>query len=345
MPLMASVVLQLLSGIGCAIVPWFQVLLLMKFLSALATGGTIVISFVNCMEIVGTEWRAAINAFYQIPYCLGCMVLAGLAFWLRHWRYLQVAITLPSIVCLSYWWLIPESPRLITIGKQRAACKILQKAANINKVENVDIPEVVRKYCLQQNFKKSALDHKPSFLDLFRTSNMRVKSLSIFFNWIVCGVVLFGMSQYIGQVGGDIFINFAVSGVIQLPAYFVGWWTINKFGSAWVRVLLTSFSIVGTSVSFMTAYLFSGELFPTVVRNIGVGASSMFARLGSIVAPFVVSLIITSDVAFQSSIKAWLPLVVFGPLPLIGAALCLLLPETAGCPLPETLQDGEEIGK
>ncbi|EFN82650.1 Organic cation transporter protein [Harpegnathos saltator] len=167
---------------------------------------------------------------------------------------------------------------------------------------------------------------------------MRVKSLSIFFNWIVCGMVLFGMSQYIGQVGGDIFINFAVSGVIQLPAYFVGWWTINKFGRriTWVRVLLTSFSIVGTSVSFMTAYLFSGELFPTVVRNIRVGASSMFARLGSIVAPFVVSL---------SSIKAWLPLVVFGLLPLIGAALCLLLPETAGCTLPETLQDGEEFGK
>ncbi|EFN87185.1 Organic cation transporter protein, partial [Harpegnathos saltator] len=301
MPLMASVVLQLLSGIGCAIVPWFQALLLMKFLS---------------MEIIGTEWRAAINFFYQIPYCLGHMSLAGLAFWFRHWRHLQIAITLPSIVCLSYWWLVPESPRwLIAVGKQRAACKILQKAANINKVKNVDIPEVVRKHCLQQNFKKSALDHKPSFLDLFRTPNMRVKSLSIFFNWIVCGVVLFGMSQYIGQVGGDIFINFAVSGVIQLPGCFVGWWTMNKFGrrvtliysnliagvscllliavlndSAWVRLLLASFGIVGTSVSFMTAYLFSGELFPTVVRNIGVGASSMFARLGSIVAPFVVSL-------------------------------------------------------
>ena len=45
------------------------------------------------------------------------------------------------------------------------------------------------------------------------------------------------------------------------------------------------------SVSFTTAYLFSGELFPTVVRNIGVGTSSMCARIGSISAPFVVSLV------------------------------------------------------
>lgn len=59
----------------------------------------------------------------------------------------------------------------------------------------------------------------------------------------------------------------------------------------WLRLLLACFGIVGMSVSFTTVYLFSGELFPTVVRNIGVGASSMCARVGSIVAPFVVSLV------------------------------------------------------
>lgn len=60
---------------------------------------------------------------------------------------------------------------------------------------------------------------------------------------------------------------------------------------SWLRLLLACFGIVGMSVSFTTVYLFSGELFPTVVRNIGVGASSMCARVGSILAPFVVSLV------------------------------------------------------
>jgi len=45
---MVSVILQLLSGIGCAVVPWFYALLLMKFLSALATGGSMVTSYVIC---------------------------------------------------------------------------------------------------------------------------------------------------------------------------------------------------------------------------------------------------------------------------------------------------------
>ncbi|KAL0112549.1 hypothetical protein PUN28_012100 [Cardiocondyla obscurior] len=362
MPLMVSVVLQLLSGIGCAVVPWFYALLLMKLLSALATGGTMVTSYVICMEIVGTKWRAAITVLYQIPFSLGHMSLAGLAFWFRHWQQLQIAITLPSIVLLSYWWIVPESPRwLLAMGKQKEACEILQKGGEMNKVENVDVREVVRKHCLHQDLKKSTLDYKASFFDLVRTPNMRVKSLSIFFNWVVCGMGLFGISQYIGQVGGDIFINFAVSGAIQIPGNFVAWWAMNTLGRritlicsnsisgvaclfliivsnnmAWLRLLLACLGIVGMSVSFTTVYLFSGELFPTVVRNIGIGASSMCARIGSILAPFVVSL---------SYIEKWLPPTIFGILPLIGSALCLLLPETAECTLPETLQDGEEFGK
>ncbi|KAF7997518.1 hypothetical protein HCN44_006089 [Aphidius gifuensis] len=361
-PLMISVVLQLTSGIGCAIVPWFPALLFLKLLSAMATGGTMVTSYVICMEMVGTKWRAAITVLYQIPYSLGHMSLAGIAYYFRHWQHLQLAISLPSIILLGYWWIVPESPRwLLAVGKQKRACEILTRAAKINKTGAKDIPEIVRKHCLHQNSRKTASDHGATIFDLVRTPNMRIKSLAIFFNWIVCGMGLFGMTQYIGQVGGNIFINFAVSGATQIPGNFVAWWAMNKLGrkitlivsnsvagtaalfliitpqnALWLRLSLACFGIVGMSVSFTTVYLFSGEIFPTVVRNIGVGTSSMCARLGSIAAPFIVSL---------SGVRDWLPPFLFGVFPLVGAVLVFLLPETNGCTLPETLQDGEDFGK
>jgi OCT family organic cation transporter-like MFS transporter 4/5 len=34
-----------------------------------------------------------------------------------------------------------------------------------------------------------------------------------------------------------------------------------------------------------TLYLFSAELFPTVVRNVGVGAASSFGRIGALLGP------------------------------------------------------------
>lgn len=88
----------------------------------------------------------------------------------------------------------------------------------------------------------------------------------------------------------------------------------------------------GISICFATVYLYAGELFPTVVRNSGVGLSSTMARVGSMVAPFVATLGHTS---------AWLPPLVFGIVPLIGSCLCIILPNTRGRKLPDTLEEGE----
>ena len=64
--------------------------------------------------------------------------------------------------------------------------------------------------------------------------------------------------------------------------------------------LTTTLAMLGRSGiagGWAAAQVFSAEVFPTVVRNIGVGSSSMAARVGGIVAPqivFLVSKTITS---------------------------------------------------
>lgn len=88
----------------------------------------------------------------------------------------------------------------------------------------------------------------------------------------------------------------------------------------------------GMSISFATVYLYAGELFPTVVRNSGVGLSSTVARIGSMVAPFVATLSHTSP---------WIPPLAFGFVPLIGAGFCAILPDTRGKKLPDTIEEGE----
>nr|CDQ08046.1 Bm12380 [Brugia malayi] len=47
----------------------------------------------------------------------------------------------------------------------------------------------------------------------------------------------------------------------------------------------------GIAASFAVIYLFSGELYPTVVRALGMGMSSMVAGSGLILAPYVVRLV------------------------------------------------------
>lgn len=77
-------------------------------------------------------------------------------------------------------------------------------------------------------------------------------------------------------------------------------------------------------------YLFTGELYPTVLRNAGVGASVMFSRMGSMLAPLIIAL---------EEVKPFLPLLMLSLAALSEAILVLPLPETKGLKLPETIQD------
>ena len=66
--------------------------------------------------------------------------------------------------------------------------------------------------------------------------------------------------------------------------------------------------------------MYSAELYPTVVRSAGVGSSSLFARVGGAVAPYIGAL----DVVVSPT----LPVVIFGFTALAAGAAATMLPET-----------------
>ena len=79
------------------------------------------------------------------------------------------------------------------------------------------------------------------------------------------------------------------------------------FADLWI--LETSFSMLGKmsiSGSFALIYVFSAELFPTVVRTIGVGAGSMSARIGSLVAPFIGELVCPNFIGCENGLNTGL---------------------------------------
>ncbi|XP_031621351.1 organic cation transporter protein isoform X2 [Contarinia nasturtii] len=356
-PLVIAVFIQLISGIATAFVPWFWLFCVLRFVTAFATGGTMVTSFVLVMELVGTSWRELISVLYQIPFNLGHLTLPMFAYFFRDWRHLQLALSLPSLILISYYWIIPESPRwLFTVGRTDESAAVLEKVAKFNKRPTETIKMDLDKYAIATNTNVKEVA-RGNFLDLFRTPNMRSKTLCMCFNWLVCGMCFFGVAQYIGESDGDIFKNVMVSAALEIPGTILCIYTMKKFGRKWtlifsntitgicmlliaykplIQVELASIALVGMSVSFPTVYLYAGELFPTVVRNVGVGTASMIARIGSMVAPFIITLKYISHIY---------PPIVFGIVPILGAALVLLLPETQGQPLPATIEDGENFGK
>uniref|UniRef100_A0A8D8ZQ27 Organic cation transporter-like protein n=2 Tax=Cacopsylla melanoneura TaxID=428564 RepID=A0A8D8ZQ27_9HEMI len=184
--------------------------------------------------------------------------------------------------------------------------------------------------------------------------------LNLFFRF-VCNLIYYGLSWNTSNLGGNMYINFVISGLVEIPAYTLNMLCLDKFGrkmflcpylilsglcltmTIFVPVEYTSVSIVLAMFGkfFITGaygavYVFSAEQFPTVIRNIGIGAGSTIARLGGILASY------TSVLA---DIWKPFPFVLFGVLSLIAGILCLLLPETRGRKLPESIADGENFGR
>lgn len=59
---------------------------------------------VTGIELVGPSKRTYTGMFTHLFYAGGVVSLAGIAYLIRKWQYLQIAITAPLIVFYFLWW-------------------------------------------------------------------------------------------------------------------------------------------------------------------------------------------------------------------------------------------------
>ena len=95
---------------------------------------------------------------------------------------------------------------------------------------------------------------------------------------------------------------------------------------------LSFFGKFAISGSFCVVYVFAAELFPTEVRSIGIGFGSMVGRIGGVLAPFIILLQDQEGLSF-------LPYLIFGICGIVSGVWALFLPETAGKPMLQTIDE------
>ncbi|KFM64973.1 Organic cation transporter protein, partial [Stegodyphus mimosarum] len=351
------------SAVICAFSTSFIMFAASRFFIALGIAGVFNTAFVLLMEIVGPDCRSFYGLAVEFGWCIGFVSLPGFAYWLRDWFWIQIALTAPCLLLLASWWMLPESPRwLLSQGRVEEAQKTLTKAAKANGIEPSDIDTTLRKIMSKATEAHESGEASGNFLDLLRTPGLWQMTLNVYFLWFVNAFVYYGLSYNTNELAGDPFVNFAVSGAVEFPAYVLSIIAIRSLGRRnplaaaliiggvacllcypmpenpwWLGVTVSMIGKFCITCSFGIIFVFTAEIFPTVVRNIGLGSASMIGRFGSILAPFIREL--------GHATHPVVPQIVFGVLAVTSGMLVLLLPETNNCVVPDTIKEAANASR
>uniref|UniRef100_A0A673BSV8 Solute carrier family 22 member 6 n=1 Tax=Sphaeramia orbicularis TaxID=375764 RepID=A0A673BSV8_9TELE len=336
-------------GCSCAFSPSYTVYCILRFLCGMAVSGVILNGVSLKVEWIPTKTRTIVGTLTSFFFTFGQMVLAGLAYWLRNWRTLHVVVCAPHFLFFAYSWWYSESARwLVLNGKSEEALKNLHRVARIN-----GKPEMVDKITLESS--RSTF----TAYDLLRTRGMRRISICLIAVWFSTSFAYYGLAMDLQKFGVSIYVMQLIFGAVDIPAKLLALGMLSFLGrritqatclflsaviifanifvpTGKMQTLRTTLACLGkasTSSSFTTVYLYTGELYPTVIRQTGMGFVSTMARVGSMAAPAVLIL---------DEVLPALPSVVYGGAAVLASGFACFLPETLNVPLPDTIEDVEE---
>ncbi|XP_077381422.1 solute carrier family 22 member 7-like [Festucalex cinctus] len=355
--LLVSYVTTAFFGLASALSYNFPMFAVMRFLTGFGCSGIIVIPMVLCLEWMDNRHRSAVGIFVGLDWCVNTMLLAAVAYFVNEWRYLSAVANIPLLAAIISWRWLPESARwLLTQGKVSRAYFYLRNCAKVNhREEFLDHlkPENLSKVIVVENENR-----KYSMLDLVRTPRMRKTAMLTGIAWFGTGFSYFGISFNISGFGVNMYLTQFIHGVTELPSKFIVLFILKKVGRRLTKAgslfltglclfcnlliplnkgaYLTAVASLGkvfAQGAFTVGLLYVTELYPTVMRQNGMGFCNFMARLGTAVSPLVY---------FLEDVWVGLPNLVFCIVALAGGLSTCLLKETTNTHLPETIEDMEQ---
>ncbi|XP_059000991.1 organic anion transporter 3 [Mustela lutreola] len=356
--LTCSYLLLAASGSGAAFSPNLSIYTIFRFLSGWSISGIVLSTTILNVECVSIQMRAIMSTLMGYFYTCGQFILPGLAYAIPQWRWLQLTVSIPFFVFFLLSWWIPESVRWVVLsGKFSKALKILRWMAALNgkKEEGEKLSVEDLKFSMQKEI--SLAKAKYSMADLFRTPNLRRVTFCLSLAWFSTGFGYYSLAMSVEDFGVNLYILQLIFGGVDIPAKFITVLSMNHLGRhitqagalllaggtilaiifvpsdlPTLRTVLAVFGKGCLSSSFSCLFLYTTELYPTVIRQTGMGVSNMWTRVGSMSAPLV---------KITGELQPFIPSVIFGTVTLLGGSAAYFLPETLNRPLPETIEDVE----
>jgi putative MFS transporter len=334
--LIITVAMDAVFGLLSVFAPNFAILLGLRFLTGLAVGGTLPVDYALMAEFLPARSRGRWLVMLEGFWAVGTVVIA-LAAWAVSlyvpadgWRYIFLVTGLPAVVGIWLRLWVPESPHhLLRKGKAEEAKQVLNQVLDANGTPQLAASDeiVIPAPVAQSSIFSPMLRHRTVWVLLV----WFLVSISYYgvFTWMPARLA----DEGFGYVRGYGFL--VLVALAQLPGYALAAWGVESWGRrptliAFLllsavgcalfliaseslliggSILLMSFALLGT---WGALYAFTPELYPTASRATGMGAAGSMARLGGLLAPSALALVIAQGFSVAIGLFAVLLLLAAG---------------------------------
>jgi len=283
------------SGLS-ALVSSFLALCILRFIAGFGLGGELPVASTLVSESVPQKERGRAVVLLESFWAFGWILSALIAYFVipdYGWRIAFVISALPAFYALYLRRAIQDSPRY-TAAVERRPLPFRQRVASV------------------------------------WSSKYRRSTITLWILWFTVVFSYYGMFLWLPTVmvmkGYDLVKSFQYVLIItlaQLPGYFTAAYFIEKIGRKFVLVtylVLTAVSAIwfgtaesegmllaaGICLSFFNLgawggmYAYTPELYPTEVRSTGVGLAASFGRIGGVIGPYLVGMLVARETAMTT---------------------------------------------
>lgn len=167
------------------------------------------------------------NTILSVAFALGEVILGLVAWSTNSWRIMLRILYSPGVLLILYSWYAPESIRwLLSNGNVKKAKDTLAKVARINgrTLTNEVLDTLVQVENPNENIQEV------SITQVFKSAPLLFRMLNCCFSWICCTFIYYGISMHSVSISGNLYLNYIIVALIEMPAYLVTYFTLDKYG-------------------------------------------------------------------------------------------------------------------
>lgn len=323
----ATVILYSVATGLCAIAWSYESLLFFRFLVGFGLGGELPVAATLMSEYAPSHLRGRFIVLLESFWGVGWLVAAFISYIIIPqfgWHVAFLIGALPALYVFVIRLHMPESVRYLISQKK------IDEAKHIILSLEVELGVKSEPFAKDLNAaeRKSEDAARPTFASLW-TPQFRIRTIMLWLAWFGIVYSYYGIFMWLPSIvfsqGFEVVQTFEyvlIMTAAQLPGYFAAAWLVDLIGRKYTLSIFLLMSGVcsyffgnsatanellmwGAAMSFFNLgawgviYTYTPELYPTAIRALGSGWAAGFGRIGGMLAPMLVGVLLSQGASMN----------------------------------------------